>query len=71
MKETAKRKFKLTGFLYSDRDRMKSIETVGRERALFGFDISFRTMRSELEKVFSLPIGDKKKEWILSKNQKG
>jgi len=28
------------------------------------------TMKWELEKVISLPIGDDKKEWILSKNLK-
>jgi hypothetical protein len=57
MKETVKRRFKLIRFLYSDADHMKSIETVGRERALFGFDISFRTMKSELEKDISTDRG--------------
>jgi hypothetical protein len=27
-----------------------------------------RRMKWELEEVLSLPIGDKKKEWMLSKN---
>ncbi len=46
------------------------IDKVGHERILFGSDIPFGTMKSELEKVLSLPIGDDKKEWVLSKNLK-
>jgi len=49
---------------------MKFIEKIGHDRILFGSDIPFGTMKWELEKVFSLPIGDDKKEWILSKNLK-
>jgi predicted TIM-barrel fold metal-dependent hydrolase len=49
---------------------MKFIEKIGHERILFGSDIPFGTMKWELEKVLSLPIGDDKKEWILSKNLK-
>jgi predicted TIM-barrel fold metal-dependent hydrolase len=49
---------------------MKFIEKIGHERTLFGSDIPFGTMKWELEKVLSLPIGDDKKEWILSKNLK-
>jgi hypothetical protein len=49
---------------------MKFIEKIGLERILFGSDIPFGTMKWELEKVLSLPIGDDKKEWILSKNLK-
>jgi len=49
---------------------MKFIDKVGHERILFGSDIPFGTMKWELEKVLSLPIGDDKKEWILSKNLK-
>jgi predicted TIM-barrel fold metal-dependent hydrolase len=47
---------------------MRFIEKVGHERVLFGSDIPFGTMKWELEKVLSLPIGDDKKECILSKN---
>jgi hypothetical protein len=47
---------------------MRFIEKIGHERILFGSDIPFGTMKRELEKVLSLPIGDDKKEQILSKN---
>jgi uncharacterized protein len=49
---------------------MRFIEKIGHERILFGSDIPFGTMKLELEKILSLPIGDDKKEWILSKNLK-
>jgi len=49
---------------------MSFIEKIGHERILFGSDIPFGTMKRELEKVLSLPIGDDKKERILSKNLK-
>ena len=49
---------------------MRFIAKIGYERILFGSDIPFGTMKQELEKVLSLPIGDDKKEWILSKNLK-
>jgi predicted TIM-barrel fold metal-dependent hydrolase len=49
---------------------MKFIDRIGHERILFGSDIPFGTMKWELEKVLSLPIGDDKKEWVLSKNLK-
>ena len=49
---------------------MKIIDQIGHERILFGSDVPFGTMKWELEKVLSLPIGDDKKEWILSKNLK-
>ena len=49
---------------------MRFIEKIGHERILFGSDIPFGTMKRELEKVLSLPIGDDKKERILSKNLK-
>ena len=49
---------------------MKFIENIGHERILFGSDIPFGTMKWELEKVLSLPIGDDNKEWILGKNLK-
>jgi hypothetical protein len=47
---------------------MKFVEKIGHERILFGSDIPFGTMKSELDKVLSLSITDDKKEWILSKN---
>jgi len=47
---------------------MKFIDKIGHERILFGSDIPFGTMKWELEKVLSLPIGDDKREWIFSKN---
>jgi uncharacterized protein len=49
---------------------MKFIEKIGHERILFGSDIPFGTVKWELEKILSLPIGDDQKEWILSKNLK-
>jgi predicted TIM-barrel fold metal-dependent hydrolase len=49
---------------------MKFIHKIGHERILFGSDIPFGTMKWELEKVISLPIGEEKKEWIFSKNLK-
>ena len=49
---------------------MKFIHKIGHERILFGSDVPFGTMKWELEKVLSLPIGDDKKEGILSKNLK-
>jgi predicted TIM-barrel fold metal-dependent hydrolase len=47
---------------------MQFVKEIGKERVLFGSDIPFGTMKRELEKIFSLPIGDNEKEWILSKN---
>jgi len=49
---------------------MRFIEKIGKERILFGSDIPFGTMKRELEKILSLPIGGDEKEWILSKNLK-
>ncbi|HUL36249.1 MAG TPA: amidohydrolase family protein [Thermodesulfobacteriota bacterium] len=49
---------------------MKFIDKVGYERILFGSDIPFGTMKGELEKVLSLPIGNDKKECILCENLK-
>ena len=56
--------------LASSNTVLKFIETIGHERILFGSDIPFGSMKWELEKVLSLPIGDDIKEWILSKNLK-
>ena len=50
---------------------MKFTDKIGHERILFGSDVPFGTMKWELEKVLSLPIGDDKKEWIFSRNLKG
>jgi predicted TIM-barrel fold metal-dependent hydrolase len=47
---------------------MEFIGKIGKERILFGSDIPFGTMKRELEKILSLPIGDGEREWILSKN---
>jgi predicted TIM-barrel fold metal-dependent hydrolase len=49
---------------------MRFIGKIGKERILFGSDIPFGTMKRELEKILSLPIGDDEKERILSKNLK-
>ncbi len=49
---------------------MRFGKEIGYERILFGSDIPFGTMKWELEKVFYLPIGDAKKESILSNNLK-
>jgi predicted TIM-barrel fold metal-dependent hydrolase len=49
---------------------MKFLDKIGTQRILFGSDIPFGTMKWELEKVLSLPIGDGEKEGILSKNLK-
>ncbi len=49
---------------------MKFMNQIGHARILFGSDVPFGTMKWELEKVLSLPVGDDKKEWILSKNLK-
>lgn len=49
---------------------LRFIEKIGPERILFGSDIPFGTMRLELGKILSLPIGDSQKECILSKNLK-
>jgi len=68
--------FKARGNIYFDTALaspdtvMRFIEKIGHERILFGSDIPFGTMKWELEKILSLPIGDDKKEWILGKNLK-
>lgn len=46
----------------------KFVETIGPERVIFGSDVPFGSMGSELEKVLSLPIPHKDKELLLSKN---
>ncbi len=44
------------------------IKTIGPERVLFGSDVPFGSMKSELSKVLSLSIPDKDKALILSGN---
>jgi len=44
------------------------VQALGPERVIFGSDIPFGSMRSELDKVLSLSLGDDDKERILSKN---
>jgi hypothetical protein len=44
------------------------VKEIGAERVLFASDIPFGTMKSELAKVLSLPIGDAGKELILFNN---
>jgi predicted TIM-barrel fold metal-dependent hydrolase len=46
------------------------VKEIGPERILFGSDIPFGQMKTELAKVLSLPIKDDEKELILSKNVK-
>jgi len=47
---------------------LEFIETVGPERVLFGSDVPFGSMKSELSKILSLPISDVDKVCVLSKN---
>jgi len=46
----------------------KFVETIGPERVIFGSDVPFGSMRSELDKVFSLQISHEDKELLLYKN---
>ncbi len=47
---------------------LKFVQTIGAERVLFGSDVPFSYMSSELSKVLTLPIPDEEKEMLLSKN---
>ena len=47
---------------------LRFIETIGPERILFGSDVPFGSMRSELGKILSLPVSHVEKEAMLSKN---
>ncbi len=47
---------------------LRYVETVGPERVLFGSDVPFGSMESELSKVLSLPVGRKEKELLLYGN---
>lgn len=44
------------------------VRTIGPERVLFGSDVPFGTMRSELAKITSLSLSDKERELIVSGN---
>jgi len=44
------------------------VETIGPERVLFGSDVPFGSMKSELSKVLALPISYEEKELLLYKN---
>ena len=54
--------------LASQNTILEFVKTVGPERVLFGSDVPFGSMKSELSKILSLPIADSDKERILSKN---
>ncbi len=47
---------------------LKFVQTIGPERILFGSDVPFGYMKSELQKITSLPIPDNEKEMLLYKN---
>ena len=47
---------------------LKFTETIGAGRILFGSDVPFGAMKSELAKILTLPISREEKELILSKN---
>ncbi|HBA55703.1 MAG TPA: hypothetical protein DCZ04_14950 [Syntrophorhabdus aromaticivorans] len=47
---------------------LRFVEAIGPERVLFGSDVPFGSMRSELDKVLALPISHADKEMLLSKN---
>lgn len=49
---------------------LRFVDTIGPERVLFGSDIPFGSMKTELDKILSLPLSDDKKELILSLNIK-
>lgn len=46
----------------------KFVETIGPERVIFGSDVPFGFMRSELDKVLSLSLPREDKEMLLYKN---
>ncbi|MCX7966194.1 MAG: amidohydrolase family protein [Syntrophorhabdaceae bacterium] len=54
--------------LASQKDILKFVETVGPHRVIFGSDVPFGYMKSELSKVLSLPVSYEEKELILYKN---
>jgi predicted TIM-barrel fold metal-dependent hydrolase len=44
------------------------IRTVGPERVLFGSDVPFGSMRTELAKVLALPLNDDDRDLVLAQN---
>jgi len=68
------RAFKHNKSIYFDtalasRDQiLKFVETIGPGRVLFGSDVPFGSMRSELDKVLSLSVSHEDKEMLLFKN---
>jgi len=68
------RAFKDNESIYFDtalasRDQIKKfVETIGPERVIFGSDVPFGSMGSELDKILSLPISRDDKELLLYKN---
>jgi predicted TIM-barrel fold metal-dependent hydrolase len=68
------RAFKHNKSIYFDtalasRDQiLKFVETIGPERVLFGSDVPFGSMRSELDKILSLSVSHEDKEMLLFKN---
>jgi hypothetical protein len=47
---------------------LRFVETIGPERVLFGSDVPFGSMRSELDKILSLSVSREDKEMLLYKN---
>jgi predicted TIM-barrel fold metal-dependent hydrolase len=47
---------------------LRFVDTIGPERVLFGSDVPFSSMGSELSKVVALPIPREQKELLLWKN---
>lgn len=68
------RAFKDNESIYFDtalasRDQIKKfVETIGPERVIFGSDVPFGSMHSELDKILSLSISHEDKEMLLYKN---
>jgi predicted TIM-barrel fold metal-dependent hydrolase len=55
----------------ADRDTiLEFVKSIGAERILFGSDVPFGTMRSELRKVIALDISEEERSLILSGNLK-
>lgn len=53
----------------ASRDQIKKfVETIGPERVIFGSDVPFGSMHSELDKILSLQISHEDKELLLYKN---
>jgi predicted TIM-barrel fold metal-dependent hydrolase len=53
----------------ASRDQIrKFVDTIGPERVLFGSDVPFGSMHSELDKVLSLSLSQEDKELLLYKN---